>query len=271
MLEFLSNLIKRNSTNQSNQRHSNIVLGMIMLREIEEIDFEKIKNELRKQYILADAGDEIENAKGAVVFQIENSFVALMLMYVPIPKGDLELPIQIAYQWPEAKEIIPFHKAHILISVSSELTSGNSKLYAYKTFTKVAASILANTPSIGIYLGNQTLVLPTRDYIDIASSMTDDDLPLLNWIYFGLRHENDNNSGYTFGLKEFGFHELEILNSSHSKEEIHELLFNLSHYVIQNDVVLNDGETIGVHEDQKLKISFTKGVQLEGMTLKIEY
>jgi len=101
--------------------------------------------------------------------------------------------------------------------------------------------------------------------------MTDDSLPLMNWIYIGLRDENDRNSGYTFGLKEFGFDEMEILNSKNSKEEIHEMLFNLSHYVILSNVTLKDGETIGLTEDQKIKLTKSKGVQLEGTTLKVSY
>jgi hypothetical protein len=101
--------------------------------------------------------------------------------------------------------------------------------------------------------------------------MTDEELPLMNWIYFGLREEGGKKSGYTFGLKEFGFDELEILNSHHSIQEIQEMLFNISHYVILSNVTLEDGETIGVTVEQKIRIVRSKGVQLEGTTLKLEY
>ena len=162
----------------------------------------------------------------------------------------------------------PKHKGHIIISVSS---TGDTKLNMFKTFTKAASSVLTNTNAFGIYFGNQTLVLPTAFYVDGADSMTDDNLPLMNCIYIGLRDENGKSNGYTFGLKEFGFDEMEVLNSSHSKEEIHEMLFNLSHYVILGNVTLGDGETLGLSAEQKLKLTKSKGVQLEGRTLKVEY
>jgi hypothetical protein len=191
-----------------------------------------------------------------------------MLMDIPIPGDELEFPSQISYLWPEAKDLTPTHKGHIIISVSS---TTDNKLNMFKNFTKVASTVLTNTNSLGIYLGNQTLVLPTDFYVGGAKSMTDEELPLLNWIYFGLRKENGKNSGYTFGLKEFGYDELEILNSSNPIEEIQSMLFNISHYIIQGNVELNDGETIGLTEDQKIKIEKSQGVQVEGTTLKLLY
>lgn len=38
-----------------------------------------------------------------------------------------------------------------------------------------------------------------------------------------------------------------------------------------SDVTLHEGETLGVSKEQKLPIIRSKGVSVEGMTLKIEY
>ncbi|MFC5537704.1 DUF4261 domain-containing protein [Rhodocytophaga aerolata] len=46
---------------------------------------------------------------------------------------------------------------------------------------------------------------------------------------------------------------------------------SLVHYVISQDVSLQDGETIGLSAEQKLKIIQSKGKFLEGQTLKIAY
>ena len=48
-------------------------------------------------------------------------------------------------------------------------------------------------------------------------------------------------------------------------------MYNLTHYVLTYNVTLNDGETIGMSAEQKLRISESKGKFLEGKTLKIEY
>ena len=64
---------------------------------------------------------------------------------------------------------------------------------------------------------------------------------------------------------------MEIVNSSHSFAELQEMMFDLAHYVIASDVVLKDGETVGISAEQKLKITESKGKYLEGTTIKIEY
>ena len=101
--------------------------------------------------------------------------------------------------------------------------------------------------------------------------MSDIYLPLNLWVYFGLRKTKDGNSGYTYGLKEFNKVEMEILNSSRSLEDIRNFLFDIVHYVLDNDVTFREGETCGVSEEERIQISFSKGKFLEGNTLKLAY
>lgn len=267
MFGFISKFFTGDNT-RATDKQSNIVLGMALLNEVQKIDFKKIVDELKYKHNLSITGQEIDEEKSLGVIELKNAQLAIMLMDMPVPGDELKFPSEIAYLWTAAKELTPKHKAHVIISVSSP---DQSKLDLFKIFTNAAASVLANTNSLGIYLGNQTLVLSTEFYIDGAKSMTDDELPLMNWIYFGLREENGKSSGYTFGLKEFGFDEIEILNSNYSIEEIQEMLYNISHYVIQSNVTLKDGETIGLTADQKIKIVRSKGEQLDGTTLKLKY
>ena len=48
-------------------------------------------------------------------------------------------------------------------------------------------------------------------------------------------------------------------------------MLEIAYYVIGSDGTLREGETLGVSEEQKLPITRSKGVSVEGMTLKIEY
>ena len=41
--------------------------------------------------------------------------------------------------------------------------------------------------------------------------------------------------------------------------------------ILSDDVTLQDGETIGFSEEQKLAITLSEGIALDGMTLKLEY
>ncbi|MEJ1240591.1 DUF4261 domain-containing protein [Chryseolinea sp. T2] len=263
MFSFLKKLF-----NPPAKQSSGVVLGMALLNEVPVIDFKKIIDELHYTHGLSVKEQQIDEGKGISVIQFDQSQVAIALIDAPIPGNELDFPSSISYYWPQAKEVVSNHKAHIIISVSS---TTETKLNLYRTFTHVASTVLTHTNAIGIYLGNQTLVMPTHFYVGFANLMSDDNLPLMNWIYIGVRAEEGKSSGYTFGLKEFGFDEIEILNSDESSTAIREMLFNLGHYVILNNVILNDGETFGIEPGQKLPIRRSKGKQLEGTIVKVIY
>jgi hypothetical protein len=76
-----------------------------------------------------------------------------------------------------------------------------------------------------VYEGSKSLLILKQDYLDIAEGMTDDYFSLNLWIYFGYRKTGNGNSGYTYGLKEFGKHEMEIVDSPKSIGQIEKFLF----------------------------------------------
>ena len=99
----------------------------------------------------------------------------------------------------------------------------------------------------------------------------EENLPVLAWVYFGLYRSEVGNNVYTYGMTAFGKEEIEILGSKHSLTELQGFMLEIAYYVIGSDVTLREGETLGVSEEQKLPITRSKGVSVEGMTLKIEY
>lgn len=101
--------------------------------------------------------------------------------------------------------------------------------------------------------------------------MSDDYLPLNLWIYFGLSVTGNKASGYTHGLKEFGKAELEILDSGREPEEIRAFLFNIAHYILENDTTFEDGQTIGLTEDEKILIKRTPGRFAKGSVWNLDY
>ena len=101
----------------------------------------------------------------------------------------------------------------------------------------------------------------------MAEMLHNDELPILLWICIVL----SNNDLYTWGLKSFGKKEIEILDSSLSREELYyDFIQPILRYIIGYDVTLKNGETIGFTEEQKIKITQSKGVFLSEETLKLE-
>ncbi len=85
-----------------------------------------------------------------------------------------------------------------------------------------------------------------------------------------LPHTERNPGIYTYGLRKFGKEEIEVYAPA-DLSDIRDFLMDIVHYILSDDVTLQDGETIGCSEEQKLAITLSEGIALDGMTLKLEY
>ena len=97
------------------------------------------------------------------------------------------------------------------------------------------------------------------------------ELPIFNWIWFGLYRSDKGVCGYTDGLKAFGKDELEVLDADAQPVQVRDFMASLASYLLECDVTLQDGETIGFSQEDKHAITRSQGVALPGMTLKIAY
>ena len=92
--------------------------------------------------------------------------------------------------------------------------------------------------------------------------MKEGELPLNNWIWFGLHRREGGVCGYTYGMDVFGKEELEVLDADADPLAVREFLVSLAGYVIGSDVTLNDGETIGFSQGDRHRITRSPGVAL---------
>ncbi|RZK01817.1 MAG: DUF4261 domain-containing protein, partial [Flavobacterium sp.] len=224
---------------------SKIVLGMVMLNGDNSFDSDSFLNGFKNNY-----GGDIKEPTGdnaSFVVKVDGEMVAIAHMDIPIPIGDIEGTAQYAYNWQTALEDTKDHKSHLIVSL---IQGGQDQIKRFKIFTQVLCSLLRTTNAIGVYKGNQSLLIPKDDYLNEAEAMNEEYLPLNLWIYFGLRVTDNGNSGYTYGLKEFNKVELEIVNSSKSLEDIRGFLFNITNYVLEYDVAFQDGQTVGGSEEE---------------------
>lgn len=248
------------------QQDSSILLGMIMLKDEKSFDVSSFVGDFETNYSYTIQEPTGDNA--SFVFHVDKEMAAIAHMSVPIPSGDIEGTAQYAYNWQTALEDIKGHKSHLIVSI---LQGGQDQIKRFKLFTQIICSLLRTTNSIGVYKGNQSLLIPKDDYLNEAELMDEDYFPLNLWVYFGLRVTEKGNSGYTYGLKEFNKDELEVVNSSKDLEDIRGFLFNTAHYVLEYDVTFQDGQTIGSSAEEKISISYSKGQLVEGNTFKFAY
>lgn len=260
----LFSFLKKDKKTESNTNST--ILGMVLLEAPNSFDLTGTVNELKTKWKLK-VNDNDPNDKAAVL-AIGDYSVAVANIPAPIPKGEVEKTAEYNYFWENGIKETSKHKGHIVLSI---INAGKNTVQENLLYSKIASAVMNNSKAIGIYIGGRTLVLKKDFYQANVEMMSKEDLPLYNWIYFGLRKENGKQSVYTYGLADFGKMEMEIVEFEKAIEELNEMIFNLSHYVIAHDVTLKDGETTGISAEQKLRISQSKGKFLEGKTLKIKY
>ena len=201
-----------------------------------------------------------------MLFNVSNMRVMAALMDVPVPDREAEIHAANNYMWPEAVEIVKTHQAQLIVAIMGK---DAPVLERGKLFVKVLAALCRQKNVLGIYTSGT--VFQPQFYLDASEMLRDGGLPILNWIYFGMYQTEKGWNTYTYGMKSFGKDEMEILEAVADPRELRDFLLNLACYVLDEDVVLRDGETIGFSAQQKLPIVRSKGVSLDGDTLKIAY
>ena len=132
---------------------------------------------------------------------------------------------------------------------------------------KLVCAACGQAGTLGVY-ANGT-VYPPELYQEAAAPLDEGELPLLNLVWVGLYRTEEGMGAYTDGLRSFGKDELEVLDARAEPAEVRNFLLNIADYLLEEDVTLRDGETIGFSEEQRLPITRSAGVGEEGMTLKI--
>jgi hypothetical protein len=259
-------MFSKKKRQEEQKTDSRIIIGMIMLNDDNSIDTKLFRKDFKKNFDNSIDGLSGDNA--AFAFNVDNEGIAVGHIPMPIPHGDIEGTAEYAYNWETALEDLKNHKSHLIVTI---MNGGQDQVKRFKIFTKVICSLLRTTNSIGVYEGSQSLLIPKQDYLHIAEGMTDDYFPLNLWIYFGYRKTEKGNSGYTYGLKEFGKHEMEIVESTKTIGEIEKFLYNMTHYVLEYDVAFKDGQTCGMSVDERIAITFSKGKFVDTETFKLAY
>ena len=242
-------------------------VGFVLLDEV-RFDTEKYVKDLKEDWNL-DYDFEITQEDNTIIADYNGMIMTASLMPAPIPNNEAVEQAKTNYRWDGAVEAAERHKAHLLVSVINREDMDN--IEGAKHYVKLLANATKQEGCLGInILGT---VIHPQMYYDFAKLYDEnDDFPIENIVYIGLYgDENNTVSGYTYGIEQFGKKEIEIIKSLEEAEEVYNFLASISDYIITSDVVLNDGETIGFSEEQKIQISVSEGIALDGETVKLGF
>ncbi len=261
--------IDRRAEAEDGSDHKGVFTGFVLLSKGEWDKAQFIQDMKEKWDITVDEYDASEEKDDdALVFEVGDMLAAVSLSTSPIPGGEAEANAENNYMWEDAVKIAREHRAHIMVAV---LGKEKDLLEKGKLFTKMLAACCRQKYATGVYTSG--VVFEPRFYEGFADMLKEDELPIFNWIWFGLYRNENGMNGYTYGMDVFGKDEMEVLGTDANPNQLRDFLASLVSYVLENDVELHDGETIGFAADDKHAITRSPGVSLpeDQMTLKISW
>lgn len=242
--------------------------GFVLL-STPEFDVNEFRTTLKENWGI-ECPEDSENPRDggtAVVFSENGLMATVGLMEARVPNDEAEYWANSNFMTREQSvAAAKNHKAHLLVAV---LGKGSDPLQAGELFVKIASTCLKASNALGIY-DCGTVWLPEY-YIQSAMVMKNGEFPLLDLVFVGLYQNEKGISCWTNGLSSFGKEELEVINSSQPPAEVFDLVLNISSYLLLEGAVLRNGETLGYTADQKLPITLSQGVYVEGQSLKIGF
>lgn len=246
-----------------NQKDSGF-LGFVLL-ETKEWNPQLIIKELESTWKIKGNEDCFEEE---LILMEVNDF-RLAISYIPacVPNQEAEAYAAVNYLWEEALSVTKRHQAQILVAVlgnGDELEKGT-------LLTKAIASCLKQPNALAVYTDG--MVYEPEFYHEVAEQLNEHELPILDWVWFGIYHDDIQAGMYTYGMHKFNKEEMEVYVPKEcvNFNEIRNFLYNMVAYVLENNVELHDGETIGFSSDECLPITYSEAIALDGYTLKIGF
>lgn len=230
-----------------------VVMAMVALREPVLPDAQKIGEKLQEIWPDAPAVEEPGTKDNAVLFRLGESTGVVALMPAPIPEEELEGPCAFAWYWPEAAEVLSQHTAHLVVIVADPPPNN---IQRYSMLTQLVGATAAASDALAIYWGSAGLILDPGTFLEAGREMGPDRLPLELWISFRFDPQEDGSmSLVTGGMEQFGHKEIEINNSERDPQFIYERVFHIAHYLLENGPVIEDGQTVGMADDERFLVT----------------
>lgn len=186
-------------------------------------------------------------------------------MAAPIPEGEAEANADGNPFFPNGPQIVAQHQAHYIIGVMNGPSDPIESSVILTRLVQVALRA-ANDRALAVYWGNGSIVQSAEVFSQLSEGVSVDELPLHLWMRFQL-YNDDSQAGvglYTVGMNQFGLMEVEVPIVEYNAQDLFEFIFNTATYLIKSGPVVNDGDTIGGSETERIKV-YHKPSSFDGM------
>ncbi|MGL4632787.1 MAG: DUF4261 domain-containing protein [Leadbetterella sp.] len=199
-------------------------------------------------------------------------FIGLEKLKLKIPKEPVDTSklspiINSNHIWTDAKSVCDKNRFQWVLTIEN----GNPKLLKrYELITKVAF-VMALMSNSGVFVLNDEHMVQANVFINECNVLKKNLIPINSWFYVEIASAKGAYYAYTQGLANFGFKEIEILNSKQKGQDIQDLLYDVVSYVIENNANIEDGEELVFDALRKFKVQVSPGERVASETVKIPF
>lgn len=206
---------------------------------------------------------------GSLLFHVNGNLLAISLSDGPLPWDDLRGPCATAWWWRDAEAQMQRHAAHLVVMGMGHEGTATTR---HIDLTQMVCSVASQTEAIGIYWPAGTLVHEPHAFIDETEGIGEQRLPLHLWVDMRIETTGpDTHRFFSTGMHALERLELEVERTTMPPESLLEFCHSILHYMVVNQVDIEDGETVGRTEQEKVTVR--RGDSMfpsRGQTLKLE-
>jgi len=233
---------------ENNDSNSSNILVTLLLERPARIDYPRLVERIGPTLGIEPQSVEQLTPDGPVMLVAGDDLVTGLNLDFPYPE-DLSQLTACAHWWPTAKDDIARNKAHLSIGSS---WSKFTRLDAHMRHMLLVRELLEQLPVIGVLWGS--VLTPAENFKGEFQAAMTGQLPILLWVliqYSSL--PNGNTLISTTGMRAFGHMEIET-ESVLPMQETYDIVRNIASYIIGQDQSIAEGETIGMSEEQQIKV-----------------
>jgi hypothetical protein len=171
----------------------------------------------------------------------------------PIPGGEAEDHADGNVFWPNGKDEAAKHRSHVIVTTigAGEQTPIQSAI----TVSRLALVALSVFDGLGVYWGSASVCNSREIFEDFCQDISEEHVPVPMWLRFQFVRVSDDEIGlYTIGMQQFGLMDLEVDRCRMDFEYLSDYVSNIAHYLIQSGPVIEDGNTVGGSEDERIVV-----------------
>jgi hypothetical protein len=174
-------------------------------------------------------------------------------MPAAIPGGEAEENADGNFLWPEGREEVSSHRAHVIVTNIG--VGEQSPIQSAIAVSRLALVALRLFDGIGVYWGSASVCNSRAVFEVFCQDMSDEHVPVPVWLRFQLVRASAGGIGmYTLGMCQFDLMDIEVDRCTMGVSDLFEFVSNIAHYLIQSGPVIADGNTVGGTAEERILV-----------------